>query len=386
MKSTLFILFMGFLLFAETLFAQTKKSNAGINLSIWKNVATQPTDTVGGTLLNVGLYSSINKLNGLAINVLGNRTYRQANGILFSGLFNYSGLRTSGLQVSGITNVVGRNLYGISASGVVNIIGANQAGISFGGLTNLVGANSKGIQLSGLTNITGGNAKGIQLSGLANVTGQEASGIQFSGLANVVGKQAKGIQVSGLCNIVGDSLIGAQFSLVNVTVKGKGLQVGLVNYYHQRFDGLQLGLINLNPLTKVQPLAYIGTGSTFNVGIRFKNPLFYTILGTGLPYMGFDEKFSASLFYRAGIEAHLSGPLYLSGDIGFQHVESFKNKEHGYPKRYYALQPRLNVECHLNENLSVFVTGGYSWDKPYEWGHCIKKQFLLEAGIVLLRN
>lgn len=386
MKSTSFILFMGFLLFAGTLFAQTKKSEVGINLSIWKNVATQQTDTVGGTLLNVGIYSSINQLNGVALNVLGNRTHRQANGILVSGLFNYSGLRTNGLQISGITNVVGRNLSGISASGVVNIIGGNQAGISFGGLTNLVGGHSKGIQLSGLTNITGGNSNGIQISGLANVTGQKSSGIQISGLANVAGKEAKGIQASGLCNIVGDSLIGAQISLVNVAVKGKGLQVGLVNYYHQRFDGLQLGLINLNPLTKVQPMTYVSTGSTFNVALRFKNPLFYTILGTGLPYIGLDKKFSASLFYRAGMELHLTGPVYLSGDIGFQHVEAFKNKEHGYPKRFYALQPRLNVECHLNEKMAVFVTGGYSWEKPYAWGHCIKKQSLLEAGIVLLRN
>ena len=45
-----------------------------------------------------------------------------------------------------------------------------------------------------------------------------------------------------------------------------------------------------------------GNTTKLNVGARFKNKLFYTILGGGTHYLDFSDKFSASLFYRAGLE------------------------------------------------------------------------------------
>jgi hypothetical protein len=169
-------------------------------------------------------------------------------------------------------------------------------------------------------------------------------------------------------------------------VRGKGLQIGLVNYYNESFDGWQLGLVNANHKTQIQPMLSINNNAAVNVGIRFKNPKTYTILGFGMPYLGFDKPFAASAFYRAGMEFPLLDDcLFISGDMGFQHIESFKNKHHGYPKRYYALQPRLSIDYHLSEQFSLFVTGGYSWDKPYKWGHCIDKGLLIEVGTTILK-
>ena len=69
-----------------------------------------------------------------------------------------------------------------------------------------------------------------------------------------------------------------------------------------------------------------GNATKLNVGARFKNKLFYTILGGGTHYLDFSDKFSASLFYRAGLELPLYKQLFISGDLGFQHIENFRIK------------------------------------------------------------
>ncbi len=46
------------------------KEPVGINLSLWKNMSTQKSDTVGTTCFNLGLFSSMNRLSGVGINLL----------------------------------------------------------------------------------------------------------------------------------------------------------------------------------------------------------------------------------------------------------------------------------------------------------------------------
>ena len=130
--------------------------------------------------------------------------------------------------------------------------------------------------------------------------------------------------------MVGGSFTGAQLAPMNMAKSGKGLQIGLFNYYKENFDGFQLGLVNANPDTKVQLMLFGGNTTKLNVGARFKNKLFYTILGGGTHYLDFSDKFSASLFYRAGLELPLYKQLFISGDLGFQHIENFKNKDYGF--------------------------------------------------------
>ncbi len=51
--------------------AQNK--SAGINISIWKDICTQPHDSTQTTYINIGLLSTMNRLNGVGINALGKR-------------------------------------------------------------------------------------------------------------------------------------------------------------------------------------------------------------------------------------------------------------------------------------------------------------------------
>lgn len=381
--------------------AKKEKTAAGVNLSLWKNVATQRSDTLNHTFLNVGLLSSMNRLNGIGVNILGGTVNRDMNGIQLGGFFNVVGGSMHGIQIAGFSNVNGNNSTGVSISGLVGITGHEARGVVISGLTNIMGDNAKGVSVGGLLNIVGEQASGVHLAGLGNISsesfngvsasgivniiGEDLRGIQFSGISNITGGDMQGVQIAGLGNVVGGTANGVQLSPINIAIKGKGLQIGLYNYYHEDFDGFQLGLVNANPNTKVQLMLFGGNATKLNMGVRFKNQLFYTILGAGTYYLDFSDKFSASAFYRAGLELPLYKQLFISGDLGYQHIETFKNKDHGFPKRLYALQARMNLEYRLNDRMGVFVSGGYGGSRYYDKGKTYDKGVIVEGGIVLFK-
>ena len=74
---------------------RTDHGPVGINISLWKNISTQRTDTVGSTCFNLGVFSSMNRLNGLGMNILGSVTGRDVNGVQMAGLSNMVGDRKS---------------------------------------------------------------------------------------------------------------------------------------------------------------------------------------------------------------------------------------------------------------------------------------------------
>lgn len=418
MKKNL-ITFIVFLLTAGALSAQKPQSHnscGGINLSIWKGIATQRVDTVSSTWLNIGLASYINRLNGLSVNVLANATRTDAIGLQVSGIANVTGESMQGIQLAGITNINGDHLRGISLSGVVNISGDKAQGLMAGGLVNISGEamqgislgvllnisgnKSCGVQIGGMAQITGGNSSGISLGGLLNVTGESMNGVQMAGLLNIAGSKVNGIQLAPLGNVTGENLHGLQLSgignLCGGTVKGvqiapfnaskrvTGLQIGLVNYRKDSLSrGAQLGVVNLTPRTRYQLMMGVGNNSTFDVGARFKNHRWFTILGLGTGYRHVGSKFNASVFYRAGVEYPLAGGFSLSGDLGYRHIESFSNKHHGHPKSLYALQGRLQLHYQFNPRLSLFAGSGYSQTRRYDSGTPFDKSALLEAGVVL---
>lgn len=377
------------------------KEKTGINLSLWKNIATQRTDTVGSTFFNLGVFSAMNRLNGVGVNVLGAVTNRSMNGVQLSGISNMVGGSMRGIQIAGITNINGDNLSGVSLSGLVGITGNYAQGVVLSGLANITGNNSSGVLAGGLLNITGEKAAGVQLAGLANIAGGDFAGITASGLLSVVGENLEGVQLSGLCNIAADDMkglqiagigniaggtaTGVQLAPVNVAIRAKGLQIGLVNYYKEKLDGFQLGLVNANPDTKVQMMLFGGNATKLNIAARFKNKLFYTMLGGGTHFLDFSDKFSGALFYRAGLGLPVCKGLSVSGDLGYQHVETFKNKDHGFPARLYSLQTRINLEYRLTDCLGVFVTGGYGWDRYYDRNACFDKGAIVEGGVVLFK-
>ena len=104
MKRIFSFICLSLLLAGTVVYAQTdklrpaRKERAGINLSLWKNLATQRTDTVGSTFLNLGIFSAMNRLNGLGVNVLGSVTGRDMNGVQFSGISNIVGGSMRGIR------------------------------------------------------------------------------------------------------------------------------------------------------------------------------------------------------------------------------------------------------------------------------------------------
>lgn len=367
---------------AACLHAQNK--SAGINLSLWNKACTQPADSTQTTYLNLGLFSKTNRLNGIGVNAFGSTVERDMNGLQLSGLANLTGDHMRGAQISGISNVSGNSMAGFSLSGLVNIAGNYSRGVMITGLTNIAGDNTAGVMLSGAMNMTGERASGLQISGVANVTGETYNGVILSGLLNIVGSHMNGIQLSGIGNIAGEQMNGVQMGLFNFASKAKGLQIGLVNYYKDEMKGLQLGLVNANPSTNVQMMIFGGNRTKINIGARFKNKLFYTILGGGTHYLDFGDKFSAALFYRAGLELPLYKKLFISGDLGYQHIETFKNKDYiEVPARLYALQARINLEYRFTNKFGLFATGGYGGSRYYHQNKGYDKGAILEAGVIL---
>lgn len=380
-KRILFIPLVLLLAVNSMLPAQNK--SAGINLSLWKKASTQPVDSAQTTYFNLGLFSAMNRLNGIGINGFAGVVSRNMNGVQVSGLANMVGGSMRGLQFSGISNTNGHNMAGLSATGLVNITGNNAKGVLLSGMANISGDHTSGVMVSGLMNISGNKAGGMQLAGLANITGSTFSGVMAGGLLNVTGEHLNGIQMTGLVNVVASQMNGVQIGPGNYATRAKGLQFGLVNYYKEELKGFQLGLVNANPDTKVQIMIFGGNATKINVGARFKNKLFYTILGAGSHYLKFSDKFSASLYYRGGIWLPLWKDLIISGDLGYQHIETFKNKNDGFPARLYGLQARLNLEYQFTKKFGVFFTGGYGGSRYYDKDLTYDKGVIAEAGIVL---
>lgn len=366
---------------AANVSAQNK--SAGINLSLWKGVSTQPLNDTQSTYVNIGFLSSMNRLSGIGINALAGVTRGNMNGLQASGLANVVGGSMRGVQLSGISNISGNNLVGFSAAGLVNITGNQAKGVILSGLTSIGGDNTSGLMISGCMNVTGNTASGMQLSGLSNITGETFDGVMTAGFLNVAGEKMNGWQMAGLANIAGKALNGIQIGTFNYATQAHGVQIGLINYYKDEMKGLQLGLVNANPHTKVQVMAYSGNAMLFNVGARFKNELFYTILGIGMQDRHLNDQFSASVSYRAGLSFHLYKGLSLSGDLGYQHIETFKNNDEVIPKHLYALQARVNLEYQFTKKFGIFATGGYGGSRYYNQSRTYDKGAIVEAGVIL---
>ena len=152
MKIKKTILTAAILMAAVSLPAQNK--SAGINISIWKDICTQPHDSTQTTYVNIGLLSTMNRLNGVGINALGSVVHGDMNGVQITGLANLAGGTMRGVQLAGISNISGDNTVGLSAAGLVNITGDKAQGVVISGLTSIGGDNNSGLMISGFMNVT----------------------------------------------------------------------------------------------------------------------------------------------------------------------------------------------------------------------------------------
>ena len=253
----------------------------------------------------------------------------------------------------------------------------------------------KGVQLSPVSNIAE-HAQGVQLSAFSNVAYDGMKGFQLSALNNIVIGEANGLQLSGFTNQnVGtlrgvqmafrnetDTLRGVQLGLFNYIARDyqKGVQIGLMNYSHDT-RSKRYGLINVNPDTRIDMMAFAGTSSKANMALRFRNRSTYNIVGAGTHYMGLDEKFSGTLFYRIGQYFELTPKLALSGDVGFFHIETFKEHSTEAPSRLYSLEARLNLEYQLNDKWGLFATAGYGNTRYYHHHDLFRSRMIGEVGL-----
>ena len=251
-----------------------------------------------------------------------------------------------------------------------------------------------GVQLSPVSNIAE-HATGFQLSSFSNVAYNGMTGFQLSALNNIVIGEAKGLQMAGFTNqnigiLKGvqmafrnetDTLRGVQIGVLNTTRDyQKGVQIGLVNYARDTISK-RYGLVNVNPKTRIDVMGFAGTNSKANMALRFRNRSTYNIIGAGTHYMGLNEKFSGTLFYRIGQYIELTPKLSLSGDIGFFHIETFKEHSTDEPERLYSLEARLNLDYQFNNKWGAFGSVGYGNTRYYSHNRSFRHRMIGEVGL-----
>ena len=361
------------------------------------NVITSNTRTTTNGLQIAGIANTtVSKMNGVQVSGIANVNAFNANGIMLSGLTNITRNTFNGIQLGGLGNITGKSSRGLAIGGLLNIVGKESNGVRFSGLTNLTGDNLNGVDVSGFMNVAGDTVKGIQLTGILNVSGGKTTGMQIAGLGNV-SVETSGLQIAALSNLSIQEMRGIQVSAVNLAGKLRGVQLGIVNATKGEQQGVQIGvvnyskdttthkigLVNLNPKTKIQMLAFGGNTSKINVGVRFKNRHTYTILGIGTHYLDFDDKFSGSVTYRAGLYHALSPKWEISGDLGYAHIETFSNKSIEIPKRMFSLQGRINVNYQIQKRLGLFTSAGYAWTRSYNRDYVYERKPIIELGVIL---
>ena len=253
----------------------------------------------------------------------------------------------------------------------------------------------KGVQLSPISNIAE-HSSGVQLAVFSNVGYNGMEGVQLSALNNIAIGGAKGVQLSGFTNQTFGTMSGLQLAFRNQTDTLRGIQLGLFNFIaHDYRSGVQIGfvnfsrdsitkrfgLINISPRTRIDIMGFGGTNSKINLALRFRNRSTYNIIGVGTHYMGLDNKFSGSLYYRIGQYFQLTPKLSLSGDVGFAHVETFQRNSTDSPERLYSLEARINMDYQLNKHWGVFGSVGYGSTHYYSHRKHYRNRMIGEVGL-----
>ena len=362
------------------LFAQETAKHS-LNISLWDPIASSPYDSLSTTAVTLGFSSRTYNLKGVGVNMSAHFNEKGVNGVTLNGVGEFAKGNMNGVEISGLFNVVSGHMHGLQIATVQN--------------TNVL--HSKGVMIAGITNFTIGDARGVQIAGITNMAGSHFSGVQFSSAVNIASSSSDLLQIAGLVNVCAEPINGIQIALGNYAGGVNGVQMGLLNLCGGDVRGVQIGiinhskdtsavkigLVNITPKTRIQLLTYGGNTTRINTAVRFKNHHVYTILGIGTHYLGLNDKFSGSLFYRAGAELPLMKKLFLSSDAGFSHIENFANEDMTTPERMYSLQLRLNLEYHPLPRFGIFVSGGYAHTRYYKANRIYENKPIVELGIAL---
>lgn len=352
-----------------------------VTLSLWNPIATTPYDSLAKTHFNLGFQSTTHRVNGVAVNVLGSVNRENVNGT----------------QLSLFSNVAAGEMTGLQASLLYNATGQYMRGVQFSAIQNTAVQRSRGVQVALMSNFVIGDGRGVQLSGLANIAGSRFRGFQLCAGVNLVSESVEVVQLSAISNICADTLRGVQFSLGNYASVLKGVQIGLLNMCAGEEKGIQIGLVNrsadtsmvkvglvnINPKTRIAGVFYGSNTTKLNFAVRFTNNHIYTMLGIGSHYYDLDADFSGSVFYRAGYEWTLiPDRFFLSSDLGYAHIENFQDNERT-PRRMFSVQARFNAEYLFTRHLGGFASVGYAYTRSYKKDHKTDDKPIVELGVVL---
>ncbi|HLK91247.1 MAG TPA: caspase family protein [Polyangia bacterium] len=163
--------------------------------------------------------------------------------------------RLRGMQLSIGYNQVDRDLHGLQLSVGMNNAGplsgaqiASGANLARGGGrgaqiasgVNVVDGDFRGWQNAAGANITTGHFRGMQMAAGLNLA-DEASGLQLVAGANVA-RRFDGAQI-GVINVAGDAT-GFRLGVVNASRETRGFQLGVVNASRET-SGFQFGVLNI---------------------------------------------------------------------------------------------------------------------------------------------
>lgn len=264
--------------------------------------------------------------------------------------------------------------------GIVSIQDSTKSA-QLGIISSIATDGGQGVQLAGFSNMSATAFRGIQLSGVSNIARGLPKGIQLAGLLNVSSAYMRGVQL-GTANYA-DSLNGTQVGLVNVARSHpKGWQVGLLNITHDTLAH-KIGLVNINPATVIDYMLSGSTVTRVNVGVRFRNYSTYNMIGIGTHYMGLDEKFSGALYYRLGQYFYVTPRLSVSGDVGFYHIENFKQHSNNAPERLFSLQAHVNADYQVAKNWGLFASVGWGDTRYYHRAKSYRSRPLAEVGLTI---
>jgi len=290
-------------------------------------------------------------VSGGQISGVTNVTTGDLDGFQLTGALNVAGA-VEGLQIGGAANL-SRALDGAQFTGGVNVARGDVGGWQLGGISNIAHAVD-GAQLGGGVNLAQGAVEGAQIGGISNLAQGDLDGVQISGGLNLA-ERISGMQISVL-NIGGD-VSGGQVGIVNVARDVDGVQLGVVNVARE-VDGVSLGLVPYSQRGRTQAVAWYGSSTPFNVGVRFHTGALYV-----MPTLGYDPRGSAVIVepidgdYAPG----LSLGYRLNIDRAFADLDvNFTNRSDGrdYDEHDIELRYRLLGGYQLTRMFGVFAGGG----------------------------
>jgi hypothetical protein len=194
--------------------------------------------------------------------------------------------------------------------------GELDGGVQLGLANAIVGESGRatgdmsGVQLAPLVglNYASGRAGGVQFGGLVNVAGGGLAGVQIGTGANVAARASGGVQISPV-NVAGD-LQGVQIGIVNVGKKTSGVTVGLVNVADD-VDGLPIGIVNVTRTGGVHPVAWGGTATFLNAGVKFSTRYTYTMIAAH--YTVVRAEYGPTASFYVGERPFLGGGFFVGG-------------------------------------------------------------------------